>query len=119
MTDVTNNWVGKEKSRDIGADPLGDEATDAAAQEAATSLQEPKSFQSDSVPDPLDADEPEPLLRATLETIRVKADELKTQTREWSRLRQDQARDMIDERPITAMAAALGVGIVLGALLSR
>lgn len=119
MTDVTNNWVGKEKSRDIGADPLGGEATDAAAQEAATSLREPKSFQSDGASDALETGEPEPLLRATLETIRVKADELKTQTREWSRLRQDQARDMIDERPITAVAAAFGIGIFLGALLSR
>lgn len=130
MSDVTNDWATGKRPAELNADPTqpapaGDrllpDTGEGTAPAAIAPSSEPKSFRpSDRSPEAASAiDEAEPLLRATLETIRVKAEELRSQAREWTRVRQDQAVDFIDEKPITAVAAAFGAGLVIGALLSR
>jgi hypothetical protein len=139
MSDVTNDWADGSRPRPsddptapaAGGDALIPDSGEHTPPHAVSAVAEGKSFRpgrrtagvssSTATTDPglgAPAGE-EPLLRATLETVRVKAEDLRTQAQEWSRLRQDDARDMIDERPITAIAAAFGVGLVIGALLSR
>lgn len=59
------------------------------------------------------------LLRASLETIRCKAEDLRRQTTDWAAYRGDQAREVIDERPLTVVVAAFGVGMILGMLSRR
>jgi hypothetical protein len=135
MTDVTNEWADGSRPRESddptrpapGGDTLIPDTGAHTPPAAVAASPEGKSFR----PSRRAAAEPagegfsdsgvtdEPLLRATLETVRVKADELRIQAQDWSRLRQDEARDFIDERPVTAIAAAFGVGLVIGALLSR
>ncbi len=59
------------------------------------------------------------LLRASLETIRTKAEDLRRQTTDWAGVRGDQAREIIDERPLTVVAAAFGLGLLLGMAVRR
>lgn len=140
MTDVTKDWTGGAPSRQTD-DPTasaprttnlaldsGDRTPPAAAlaaetrsfgedaEGAANSRPAPKATKAPS-PDGISDDES--LLRASLETIRVKAEDLRGQARGWAEIRREQALQVIDERPLTAIAAAFGAGLVLGALLSR
>jgi len=59
------------------------------------------------------------LLRASLETIRTKAEDLRRQTNDWAGVRGDQARELIDERPLTVVATAFGLGILFGMAVRR
>ena len=59
------------------------------------------------------------LLRASLETIRTKAEDLRRQTTDWAGVRGDQAREIIDERPLTVVATAFGLGLLFGLAIRR
>lgn len=140
MTDVTKDWAGGAPLRQTD-DPTTPAAstsgltpdTGGRTPPAAAAAAETRSFGDDgkdapksrpaprnakTVPPEAISDE-ESLLRASLETIRVKAEDLRGQARDWAQIRREQALQAIDERPITAIAAAFGAGLVLGALLSR
>jgi ElaB/YqjD/DUF883 family membrane-anchored ribosome-binding protein len=65
------------------------------------------------------ASDADALLRASLETIRTKAEELGRQTTDWAGVRGDQARELIDERPLTVVAAAFGLGLLFGMAMRR
>lgn len=141
MTDTTNNWTGGDAARQEEdptkparrtSDLVVDSGERTPPSAVAGSTSEKRTFdrtaetpestphQPESGSSPgLSAKEQESLLRASLETIRVKADELRGQAKDWTQVRGEQARHAIDERPITAVAAAFGAGLVLGALLSR
>lgn len=140
MTDVTKDWSGGEPLRQTG-DPTTpaprttdlEPDTGDRTPPAATAPAETRSFgdgekaipksrpapRTAKAPPPESTSDEETLLRASLETIRVKAEDLRGQARDWAQIRREQALQVIDERPITAIAAAFGAGLVLGALLSR
>lgn len=140
MTDATNTWTGGDAARqeDDPTKPAprtntlvadGGERTPPAAVAASGSerrtfdekAEAPQSAKREAIPPSpgLSNTEQESLLRASLETIRVKAEELRGQAKDWAQISGEQARQAIDERPITAVAAAFGAGLVVGALLSR
>jgi ElaB/YqjD/DUF883 family membrane-anchored ribosome-binding protein len=132
MTDVTKDWTGSDALREsadpaVPASPSTELIPDQGEHTppAATASAEARTFDESAKPaqhassDAGGEEAGEPLLRATLETIRVKAEALRGQATDWAQVRQKQARDVIDERPVTAVAAAFGVGLLLGALLSR
>lgn len=119
MTDVTNDITGapsraprKSTTVDLGG----------VAVEAPTSFETSKSFAakdgSPATPQQLAA-EADALLRASLETVRAKAEELRRQTTDWAAVRTDQAREIIDERPLTVVLAAFGMGLIAGMILKR
>jgi ElaB/YqjD/DUF883 family membrane-anchored ribosome-binding protein len=54
-------------------------------------------------------------LRATLETIEARASEI----RRWSQDRSEQARDVVEDHPLTVAASAFGVGLLIGLLAAR
>jgi ElaB/YqjD/DUF883 family membrane-anchored ribosome-binding protein len=116
MTDVTSNSTEESIASGLAAEgPDGLEDTVSAAAE-------PKTFADSTFASSTPAQgggEAESRLRVTLETIRTKAEDLRVQTRDWTQGRSEQARGVIDERPMTAVAAAFGAGIVLGLILSR
>jgi len=127
MSDLTKDWsdpvspkTARKASPEAGP-AIDTRGSDVGSMAAATS--QPKSFgQSDSprapTPSELAADA-DALLRKSLETVRTQAEDLKRQSTEWAALRSDQARELIDERPLTVVAAAFGMGLILGALVSR
>jgi len=143
MTDVTKDWAGGEPlgaSTDSTAPApkasglVADAGTRTPPAPVTAGQAEPRTFESDSGEGvsrparkksaPIGAatetmSEQESLLRASLETIKVKAEELSVHAKGWTQLRGEQARQVIDERPVTAIAAAFGAGLILGALLSR
>lgn len=140
MTDVTKDWADGAPLRQTGDLTTPAERTTELMPDtgdrtppAATAAAETRSFGEDAkgapksrpapkaakAPPPETISDEESLLRASLETIRVKAEDLRGQAREWAEIRREQALQVIDERPITAIAAAFGAGLVLGALLSR
>jgi ElaB/YqjD/DUF883 family membrane-anchored ribosome-binding protein len=54
-------------------------------------------------------------LRATLQKIEARADEL----RRWGSARQEMAREVVEERPLVVIGAAFGVGLLIGLLSAR
>jgi ElaB/YqjD/DUF883 family membrane-anchored ribosome-binding protein len=54
-------------------------------------------------------------LRATLQKIEARADEL----RRWGSQRQEMAREVVEERPLVVIGAAFGVGLLIGLLSAR
>lgn len=138
MTDVTNDWTGGQKPTAQSKDPTVPAAggktltpdTGAHTAPAPTAKGEAKSFSAPEVsaapqaastaasPAQLAADA-DALLRASLETIRTKAEDLRRQTTDWAAIRGDQAREVIDERPLTVVLAAFGVGMIFGMLSRR
>lgn len=145
MTDVTKDWAGGEPLRETGDPtapaPMTTDLTPDSGDRtppAATAAGESRSFKDtrksspkppgDTAPNRTGGTsyagvqavtEDETLLRASLETIRAKAEELRGQARGWAEVSRAQALQAIDERPVTAVATAFGVGLVVGALLSR
>lgn len=94
MTDVTDDWTG---------------AREEPHKPAMSDAQELKTF----------ADGAASNLKSTIERVQTKSGEVREQVRGWTQDRSEQARDMIDERPITAVVAAFGFGLAVGVLLSR
>lgn len=54
-------------------------------------------------------------LRASLKGIEDRAQEI----RAWSAARQEDARDLVEARPLAVVGAAFGVGLLLGLVASR
>jgi ElaB/YqjD/DUF883 family membrane-anchored ribosome-binding protein len=132
MTDATKDWTGGEAPR-AAKDPTtpaagGDRLTPdtgahtppagLAPAEAKTFAKAGSADGSAATPAELAADA-DALLRKSLETIRTQAEELKRQTSDWAAVRTDQARELIDERPLTVVAGAFGLGLIFGALILR
>lgn len=134
MTDVTSTpgsapQPGKDPTKPASA--ASSIALDAGTRTppAAKSAGESKSFGNDAAgdgaaqaggPTPQQlASDADALLRASLETIRVKAEDLRRQTTDWAGVRGDQAREIIDERPLTVVATAFGLGLLFGLALRR
>ena len=58
-------------------------------------------------------------LRASLESIRTKAEDLRDQAAGWAAGRSEQARDLVDDRPLTVLTGAFCLGLVVGLLVAR
>ncbi|MGZ8363230.1 MAG: glycine zipper domain-containing protein [Caulobacteraceae bacterium] len=61
------------------------------------------------------ADEGIDRLRVSLERLENKL----TDARVWGQAKSERARELIEEQPLMAVGAALGVGLLLGMLISR
>lgn len=140
MTDATKDWTGGEAPRkakdttvaasggdrlvpDTGAHTPPTGATPAETKTFARGGSTDSGAGADSgtqaaTPAELAADA-DALLRKSLETMRSQAEEIKRQTTDWAAVRTDQARELIDERPLTVVAAAFGMGLIFGALILR
>lgn len=57
----------------------------------------------------------ESALRARLQEIEDRARELQR----WALARQEQAREVVEERPLAVVGTAFGVGLLLGLMMSR
>jgi ElaB/YqjD/DUF883 family membrane-anchored ribosome-binding protein len=55
------------------------------------------------------------LVRPVLETVRHRA----AAARDWAKARGEVAGELVQERPVTAIAAAFGVGMLIGVLARR
>jgi ElaB/YqjD/DUF883 family membrane-anchored ribosome-binding protein len=144
MTDATKDWTGGESPRVAEDSTTPAEAGDrlvpdtgATTPPAAVSAGETKASAeghsiAESTTDAISgaaktaaksaaglASDADAALRKSLETIRAQADELRRQTSDWAGVRGDQARELVDERPLTVVAAAFGLGLIFGALISR
>ena len=110
MTDTTHDWG--------HAEPTGQARTDA-AQTARPA--EAKAFGAPTDPPTRAqlAQDVDALVRKSLDAARVQAEGLRRQSARWAADRRGEALETIDEHPLTVIAGAFGLGLILGAMIRR
>lgn len=117
MTDQSNNGAGASGLEDTIVAKAPTRPTKRAAESAKTFTAQGKGADGVGAADANTEAGREAIkrLQAAVEQIEERAVEL----RQWADVRAEQARELIEEKPLTIVGAAFGVGLLLGLIASR
>ena len=115
MTDLSNNGSGASTDGDTAA--AKPKTARKTAPRTSTAKKAPMADETKSTTSTTAsaASAAEERLRATLQQIETRAQEL----RRWGQARQEMAREVVEERPLAVVGVAFGVGLLLGLIASR
>ncbi len=123
MTDLSNNGSGAKAGgaakpkggRKSAAKTTGASAARTSTAKKATMEDETKTTSTKTGPAGAAMSAAEERLRATLQQIETRAEEL----RRWGMARREMAQEVVEDRPLAVVGVAFGVGLLLGLIASR